>query len=63
MTSKPSIRCSFSKIGSQNSLLGKLLMDYTSSIAPSTTSIIAKALNVSNYSTNAIVHNSIPAET
>ena len=34
MTLKPSIRSSFSKIGSKNSLLVKLIMDYTSSIAP-----------------------------
>ena len=34
MTLKPSIRSSFSKIGSKNSLLGKLLMDYTWSITP-----------------------------
>ena len=34
MTLKPSIRSSLSKIGSKNSLLGKLLMDYTSSVPP-----------------------------
>ena len=39
MTLKPSIRSSFQKIGSKNSLLGKLLMDYISSIASSTSNI------------------------
>ena len=38
---------------SENSLLGKLLMDHTSSIAPSTSNIIVRALNVSNCSTRA----------
>ena len=50
---KSSIRSSFSKLVSKNSLLGKLLMDYTSSIAFSTTNIIVRALNVSNCSTSA----------
>ena len=49
----PSIRSSFSKIGPKNSLLGKLLMDYTSSIAPSPSNIIVRALNVSNCNTSA----------
>ena len=62
MTLKPSIRSSFLKIGSKNSLLGKLLIDYTSSIAPSTSNIIVRALNVSNCSTSA-GSNSIEAET
>ena len=62
MTLKPLIRSSFSKLGSKNSLLGKLLMDYTSSIAPSTSNIIVRALNVSNCSTSADI-NSIQAET
>ena len=53
MTLKPSIRSSFSKIGSKNSLLGKLLMDYTCSIAPYISNIIARALNVWNCSTSA----------
>ena len=35
MILKPFIISSLSKIGSKNSLLGKLLMDYTSSITPS----------------------------
>ena len=51
-----------SKIGSKNSLLGKLLMDYTSSISPSTSNIFVRALNVSNCSTSA-GSNSIKAET
>ena len=34
-------------------LLGKLLMDYTSSIAPSTSNIIARAYNILNCSTRA----------
>ena len=62
MTWKPSIRSSFSKIESKNSLLGKLLMDYTSSLAPSTSNIIVRALNISNCSTSA-GSNSIQAET
>ena len=52
----------FSKIESKNSLLGKLLMDYTSSIARYTSNIIAKALNVSICSTSA-GDNSIQEET
>ena len=51
-TLTPSIRSSFSKIEPKNSLLGKLLADYTSSIAPSTSNIV-RTLNNSNYSTNA----------
>ena len=62
MALKPSIRSSFSKIGSKNSLLGKLLMDYTSSINPTTSNIIVRALNVSNCSTSA-GSNSVYAET
>ena len=57
-----STKSSFSKIDSENSLLGKLLMDSTSSIASSTSNIIVKALNVSNCSTRAD-SNSIQAET
>ena len=37
---KPLIRSSFSKKGSKKSLLGKLLIEYISSIAPSTSNII-----------------------
>ena len=59
---KPSIRSSFSKTGSKHSLLGKLLIDYISSIAPSTSNIIVRALNVSKCSTSA-GSNSIQAET
>ena len=59
---KAFIRSSFLKIGSKNSLLSKLLMDYTSSIAPSTSNIIVRVLNVSNCSTSA-GSNSIQAET
>ena len=59
---KPSIRSSFSKTGSKNSLLGKLLIDYISSIAPTTSSVIVRALSVSNCSTSA-GSNSIQAET
>ena len=62
MTLKPSIRSSLLKIGSKNSLLGKLLMDYTSSISPTTPNIIVRALNVSNCSTSAD-NNSVQAET
>ena len=62
MTLKPFKRSSFSKIGSKKSLLGKLLMDYTSTIAPSTSNIIVWALNVLNCSTSA-GSNSIQAET
>ena len=62
MALKPSIRSSFLKIGSKNSLLGKLLMDYTSSIAPFTSNIIVRALNVSNCSTSASII-SIQSET
>ena len=47
---KPSIRSSFLKIDSENSLLGKLLIDYTPSIAPSTSNIIVRVLNVLNCS-------------
>ena len=47
---KPSIRSSFSKIDSENSLLGKLLMNYTPSIAPSISNIIVRVLNVLNCS-------------
>ena len=50
---KPSTKSSSSKIVSENSLLGKLLMNYTCSIAPFTSNIIAFALNVSNCSTRA----------
>ena len=57
-----SIRSFFSKIDSENSLLGKLLMDCTSSIAPSPSNVIVRALNVSNYSTCA-GSNSIQEET
>ena len=46
-----SIKSSFSKIHPENSLLGKLLMHYTSSIAPSTSNIIVRAFNISNCST------------
>ena len=53
ITLKLSIRPSFFKIGSKKSLLGKLLIDYTSSTVPSTSIIIARALNVSNCSTSA----------
>ena len=56
------IRCAFSKIDSENSLLGKLLMDYTSFIALSTSNIIVRALNVSNCSTRTCI-NLIQAET
>ena len=52
MTLKLSIRSSFSKIGSKNALLGKLFMDYASSIALSTSNIIVRVLNVSNCSTS-----------
>ena len=62
MTLKLSIRSSFSKIESKNLSTGKLLMDYTSSIAPSTSNVIVRALNVSNYSGSA-GSNSIHAET
>ena len=62
MTLKPSIRSSFSKIESKISLVAKLLMDYTSSIAPSTSNIIVTALNVSNCSTSA-GSNSVQPET
>ena len=62
MTLKPLIRSSFSKIGSKNSLLGKLLTDYTSSIAISTYNIIIRALNVSNCRLS-VGSNSIQAET
>ena len=62
LTLKPSIRSFFSKMGSKKSLLRKLLMDYTSSIAPFTSNIIVRALNVSNSSTSAS-SNSIQAET
>ena len=62
MALKHSIRSSFSKIGSKNSLLGKLIMDYTSPIAPSTSNIIVSALNVLNCSTSA-GSTSIHAET
>ena len=62
MTLKPSIRSSFSKIGSKNSLLVKLIMDYASSIAPSTSNISVRAVNVSNCSKSA-GSNSIQAET
>ena len=59
---KHSIISSFSKTGSKNSLLGKLLIDYIPSIAPSTSNIIARALNASNCSTSA-GRKSIQAET
>ena len=62
MTLKPLIRTSFSQTGSENSLLGKLLMDYTSSIAPSTSNTTFRAFNVSNCSTSAR-SNSILEET
>ena len=47
-TLKPSIRSFFSKIGSKNSLLGKLLTNYTSFITHSNFTIIVRALNVPN---------------
>ena len=62
MTLRPSIRSSLSKIGSKGSLLRKLLMDYTSSIATPTSNIMVRALNNSNSSTSA-GSNSIQAET
>ena len=37
-------------------MLGKLLMDYTSSIAPSTSNIIVRILNVSLSSTRACIN-------
>ena len=54
MALKTSIKSSFSKVETKNSLLGKLLMDYTSSIASSTSNIIVKALNVLNCSRQAV---------
>ena len=57
-----STKSSFSKTDSENSLLGKLFMDSTSSIAPSTSNIIVKALNLSNCNTRAD-SNSVQAET
>ena len=62
MTLRPSIRSPYSKIGSKNSLLGKLFVDYTSFIALFTSKTIFRALNVSNCSTSA-GSNSIQAET
>ena len=59
---KPSIRSSFSKTWSTISLLGKLLIDYIPSIAPSTSDIIVRALNISNCTASA-GSNSIQAET
>ena len=59
---KPSIRSSFSKTWSKISLLGKLLIDYIPSIAPSTSNIIVRALNISNCTASA-GSNSIQAET
>ena len=59
---KPSIRSSFSKTGPKNSLLGKLLIDFLPSIAPSTSYIVIRALNVSNCSISA-GSNSMQAET
>ena len=59
---KPSIRSSFSKTGSKNSLLGKLLIDYIPSIASSTSNMVVRALNVSNCSTSA-GGNAVQAET
>ena len=53
MTLKPLIRSSFWKIGYKSSFIGKLLMDYTSYIAPFTSNIIVRALNNSNCSTSA----------
>ena len=53
MTLKFSIRSSFSKKRSKDSFLGKLLMDYISSISPSTSNIIVRALNALNCSTSA----------
>ena len=50
---KPSMRSSFSKTGSKNSLLGKLLIAYIPSIASSTSNMIVRALNVSNCSRSA----------
>ena len=44
MTLKFSIRSSFSKKRSKDSFLGKLLMDYISSISPSTSNIIVRLL-------------------
>ena len=59
---KPSRKSSFSKTEVKHSLLGKLLIDYILSIAPSTSNIIVRVLNVSNRSTSA-GSNSIQAET
>ena len=59
---KPLIRSSFLKTGSKNPLLDKLLIDYILSIAPSTSNIIVRVLNVSNCRTSA-GSNSIQAET
>ena len=61
MTLKPSIRSYFSKIGSKDSLLGKLPMDYTSPRPHSKFDMIVRALNVSNCSTS-VGSNSIQAE-
>ena len=46
----------------ENSLLAKILTDYNSSITPSTSNIIVRALNVSNCST-CVGNNSIQVET
>ena len=54
------IRCAFSKTDSENSLLGKLLMDCTSFIALSTSNIIVRDLNVSNCSTRTGRNLSLP---
>ena len=62
MTLKPSIGYSFLKIASKNSLLGKLFMDYISSISLSPSNIIVRALNVLNSSIRA-GSNSVQAET
>ena len=50
---KSSIRSSFSKTRSKNSLLGQLRIAYIPSIASSTSNMIVRALNVSNCSTSA----------
>ena len=61
ITLKTSIRSSFSKIGSKNSLLGRLLMGFTSSVAPSTSNIIVRTLNVRTCSTS--TSRNLPFET
>ena len=59
---RPSIRSSFWKTGSKKSLLGKLLIDYIPSIAPASSNIIFRDLNVSNCSASA-GSSSLQAET